>query len=833
MLFEHIENILTLLATILGLLACLFRYAKAPKRGYLFLILFFLASFLSDYYWAVYTLVMGDYPEISEFLAYLGWNVAYVFLLLAVLQLRTEGAKRCYHPVIFLPVLTNAAQLILYLQFGGILNNLWQVGITTAIMVLCMQELVCYLQNRKNGAKAPHLAILVLLYLALEYGMWTASCFDWPSNFLNPYLYLTLFVAVIKFAFSGGAAKDYGTERSDDTGAGWVEFRFQALFQAVVSLVIILACAAGYILAVKIKASLPDEVTGGAASGKIITMLFVISAALILLILLLLHVIRRYYRSAKRKQKRMDTRKRNRLNLISIMAFTLALMVLVIVYNSRILYNASVTGLYEDGENAVDSTATDLESYLTLAEATLRVTADSIDMMVRDGISSEDILRYLTDQTQRQAEQFDENFTGIYALIDGEYMDGSGWAPPEGYVPVSRDWYQATVDAAGEIVIVSPYVDAQTGAVVITVAKSIFGSSADGVQNMVALDVIVNYVQEVAEQVSIAGKGYGMVVNADGFIVAHRDRDYIGQNLSDIYGEQTLNSIISVRDGRLKAQLNEEDCELFMHPIMDQWIAVIVVNNTELYEGVYSQLAVNILISLVVFLLISFFYYVGYKMEQSNSRQVEEMNMQVVSALAEAIDAKDAYTNGHSSRVAKYARMIAARAGYSEAEQNEVYMMGLLHDVGKIGIPDEVINKPGKLTGEEFEKVKAHPVIGSKILESIKERPQLATGARWHHERFDGAGYPDRLAGEDIPEVARIIAVADAYDAMTSRRSYRDVMSQAQVRKEIETGSGTQFDPRFAEVMLRMIDEDPSFTLRENGTDRNRDEASYAPSGLG
>jgi len=165
--------------------------------------------------------------------------------------------------------------------------------------------------------------------------------------------------------------------------------------------------------------------------------------------------------------------------------------------------------------------------------------------------------------------------------------------------------------------------------------------------------------------------------------------------------------------------------------------------------------------------------------------------------------------------VAEYSRLIAERAGYSEPEQDEIYMIGLLHDVGKIGVPDSVINKPGKLTDAEFELIKKHPVVGSGILESIKERPKLATGARWHHERYGGGGYPDGIAGEKIPEEARIIAVADAYDAMTSRRSYRDVMSQDKVRSEIERGMGTQFDPRFAKLMLQMIDEDRDYFMRE------------------
>ena len=142
-------------------------------------------------------------------------------------------------------------------------------------------------------------------------------------------------------------------------------------------------------------------------------------------------------------------------------------------------------------------------------------------------------------------------------------------------------------------------------------------------------------------------------------------------------------------------------------------------------------------------------------------------------------------------------------------------MMGLLHDVGKIGVPDEIINKPSKLSDEEFELIKKHPVTGNEILERIQEKPKLATGARWHHERYGGGGYPDGISGEEIPEEARIIAVADAYDAMTSKRSYRDVMSQDKVRSEIEKGIGAQFDPRFARIMLEIIDEDAEYGLHE------------------
>ena len=202
-------------------------------------------------------------------------------------------------------------------------------------------------------------------------------------------------------------------------------------------------------------------------------------------------------------------------------------------------------------------------------------------------------------------------------------------------------------------------------------------------------------------------------------------------------------------------------------------------------------------------------------------RENTRLTLHVVQTLAEAIDAKDTYTNGHSGRVAAYAKEIAKRYGYDETRQDNIYMMGLLHDVGKIGIPDVIINKTSKLTDEEFAEIKKHPVVGNKILKNIKEMPQLAFGARWHHERVDGRGYPDGLKGNEIPEEARIIAVADAYDAMTSNRSYRKLMPQEMVREQIEKGKGSQFDERFADIMLGMMDEDTEYSMHEGTVKEN------------
>lgn len=200
---------------------------------------------------------------------------------------------------------------------------------------------------------------------------------------------------------------------------------------------------------------------------------------------------------------------------------------------------------------------------------------------------------------------------------------------------------------------------------------------------------------------------------------------------------------------------------------------------------------------------------------EERRRQVERLSDQIISALAETIDAKDTYTNGHSLRVAKYSVEIARRAGKPQEEQERIYYMGMLHDIGKIGIPDSIITKNSSLSEKEYYVTRKHPEIGAEILENISEIPDLGVGARWHHERYDGTGYPDGLKGTDIPEAARIIAVADAYDAMASKRSYRDVLPQKDVYDEINKGKGTQFDPVFADIMLQMIDEDTDYQMRE------------------
>jgi len=254
-------------------------------------------------------------------------------------------------------------------------------------------------------------------------------------------------------------------------------------------------------------------------------------------------------------------------------------------------------------------------------------------------------------------------------------------------------------------------------------------------------------------------------------------------------------------------------------------VAPFVAAIAQIFAYGFSLANISMGITAVVFYIFAIID-INEKVAESHERETEylkerkdRMNVlldQTARVLASAIDAKDKYTHGHSSRVAQYSKAIAQVSGKGEQECEEIYYAALVHDVGKIGISDAVINKKGRLTEEEYEEMKKHPVIGKKILAEANLSPFLQEGAYYHHERFDGKGYPEGKKGTDTPELARIIAVADAYDAMTSKRSYRDPLPQEKVREEIEKGIGLQFDPIFAEIMLQLIDADTGYAMRES-----------------
>ncbi len=192
---------------------------------------------------------------------------------------------------------------------------------------------------------------------------------------------------------------------------------------------------------------------------------------------------------------------------------------------------------------------------------------------------------------------------------------------------------------------------------------------------------------------------------------------------------------------------------------------------------------------------------------QKREAELKEITIESIEAIARTIDVKDSYTNGHSIRVGYFSRVIAKELGMEGDELANLYYIALLHDIGKIGIPDAILNKPGRLTDEEFEIMKSHTTKGAKILADISTIPNIVEGAKYHHEKYGGGGYPEGLKGEEIPYIARIICCADCFDAMATRRVYKDPYPKEKIISEFERCKNIQFDPNIADVVIKLIKE--------------------------
>jgi len=218
----------------------------------------------------------------------------------------------------------------------------------------------------------------------------------------------------------------------------------------------------------------------------------------------------------------------------------------------------------------------------------------------------------------------------------------------------------------------------------------------------------------------------------------------------------------------------------------------------------YVKLTVALI---AVILILPAVYLILLGHESKKRKRLQAIIDQTMHTFAKVIDAKDPYTRGHSEAVARYSREIARRYGMPRVFLDNIYYSGLLHDIGKIAVPDSILNKPDKLTQAEYEVVKTHTSVGADILSDLTTVENVAAGARDHHERYDGSGYPRGISGNDISLEGRIIGVADAYDAMASERVYHGTFSRDRIREEFVTASGRQFDPKIVKILLDMIDD--------------------------
>ena len=297
------------------------------------------------------------------------------------------------------------------------------------------------------------------------------------------------------------------------------------------------------------------------------------------------------------------------------------LMTIMVIYTSNVIRKVAVGNINEVGEDRLSGVAAQIENYLETTKSVLWVTADTVDHMTKTGASTDEILQYITEESAKQEQHFDENYTGIYGYVMGEYLDGVAWVPYEGYDATERDWYKAAIAANGESTIVSPYVDAQTNAVIISISRMLSNG-----RDVLSLDLTMNYIQDLASELQIKGKGYGYIFNQDGLIIAHPDESMKGKFLTEDEDSRILmEKAMEVKDGNFTIREDGKRSTVFVKQIMDQWYAVIIISNAELYAEVVQQLWVNVIICVVIFALIALFYYVGYRNEQRYSRRIDEM----------------------------------------------------------------------------------------------------------------------------------------------------------------------------------------------------------------
>ena len=260
---------------------------------------------------------------------------------------------------------------------------------------------------------------------------------------------------------------------------------------------------------------------------------------------------------------------------------------------------------------------------------------------------------------------------------------------------------------------------------------------------------------------------------------------------------------------------SRSDCLLFFGLLITM-LSVIFEAISVYYKVSVSGVFVGIAILILLFINVIYTIHIirdiikRQQQEELDKRikSIEEMSLQLMQMLSTTIEAKDEYTKGHSHRVAEYSVLIARELGWNEKELSNLKNAAHLHDIGKIAIPDTILNKPSKLSEEEFSIIKEHTIIGANILKNISLIDHVQEIVRNHHERYDGNGYPDGLKGKEIPLHARIVAVADSYDAMSSQRIYRNQLPPEKIIQELENNKGTQFDPEITDIFLKLLRED-------------------------
>ena len=324
----------------------------------------------------------------------------------------------------------------------------------------------------------------------------------------------------------------------------------------------------------------------------------------------------------KTPSKEKQSHKKNSMIIPLILVFIF--MTVMVIYVSSLMYRVAVSNTNAVMEDRILSVSAMINNHLNTAENVLHVAGDSVNHMLISGTTSARIHEFLVDETSNVSEQFDENYTGLYGYIMGKYIDGLNWEPPEGYDPKQRDWFIAAKEAGGKVVFTDPYVDAQTGNLIISACRILPDK-----QSVIALDVQLQGIQSMMSELTVSGKGYGFVVDPTGLIIAHKAEEMKGTDLCDLPGgAEFLNTIRDNSTGTFSYEWDGETSTVYVNSLSNDWNVVLVVSDRELYSEVRNQRIVIAFTCMLIFVAIAAFYYVSYKNEKNYAKQMEEMKLE-------------------------------------------------------------------------------------------------------------------------------------------------------------------------------------------------------------
>ncbi len=329
---------------------------------------------------------------------------------------------------------------------------------------------------------------------------------------------------------------------------------------------------------------------------------------------------------------------------IATIAFMLIALALMVTFNFLSFYKNAVSNMESVGTSSLNAEISEIKAYLAQGMNTLRVTSDNVDYMLEQDITPDEIEQYLKFETVKFTNEIDENFTGVYGYINGQYVDGSDWIPPDDYVPTERDWYIAAAEGNGDIVVVPPYVDADTNEVIISVCCLL-----DDGESVISLDIVLNHIQDITEKINLNDMGYAFIVDDNGLVIAHNDRNEVGNNYSE--DNEMLELLEKAKESEyFNTKLDGESIYVFTGKATDDWRVVMVISSSKFLKSSRDVLVRNILIVIVVYAAVIFFSIFAFRKMKESMEELNEKQKQVENANKNLEHSKDvinkiAYTN--------------------------------------------------------------------------------------------------------------------------------------------------------------------------------------------